>query len=497
MSWELHRHDARHLSELLEPESVDLIVTSPPYFALRSYRDTVHSVVHPDGTVEAFQEHYDGQLGSEATPGEFIDNLIACTADWLKVLKPTGSLWVNLSDKYAGSGGHNNGAYGVSGLHKDRPTSPTRDAGKDTGTIQATRRNAPDRYNQSSDVASREAERRGIGDKAMREDDGLKRISVAGIKDKSRMGLPWRYALRCIDELGLILRADIIWAKPNGLPESVTDRVRISHEYLFHFVRQGRYYASIDEIREEYPAATLARYQADYVKGGLKVKTDHAPDWIDDRVAGPTKIDANHLGKVPGSVWTIPSEPLQVPDHLGVDHFAAYPSELVRRIILGWTPNGYCTACGEARRAVVDKMTPELHEWAQTQARHASATMSGGVGKVTLGIPAEDRERTITGYACACWSSPGSRLIHTGATEAPPTRPAVVADPFVGTGTTAAVAHHLGRHGIGTDLSNDYLRLAEWRCNHDHRLRDKVLERAGLPAAPKIDGQLDLFGTPT
>jgi hypothetical protein len=81
------RGDARHLP--LPDESVDLIVTSPPYFALRSYTDG--------------GEAYGGQIGSEPTPGEYIDNLIESTREWLRVLKPTGSLWVNLGDKYAGS----------------------------------------------------------------------------------------------------------------------------------------------------------------------------------------------------------------------------------------------------------------------------------------------------------------------------------------------------------------------------------------------------------
>ena len=77
---------------------------------------------------------------------------------------------------------------------------------------------------------------------------------------KSLLGLPWRYALACMDELGLILRRDIIWSKPNGLPESVTDRCRSSHEYLFHLVKQPRYYAAVDEIRE--PRARRRRTSA-------------------------------------------------------------------------------------------------------------------------------------------------------------------------------------------------------------------------------------------
>ena len=85
----------------LADDSVDLVVTSPPYFALRSYQDG--------------DEHYEGQIGSEATPREFLEALWAATTEMVRVVKPSGSVFVNLGDKYAGSGGHNNA--GVGGQH--------------------------------------------------------------------------------------------------------------------------------------------------------------------------------------------------------------------------------------------------------------------------------------------------------------------------------------------------------------------------------------------
>jgi DNA modification methylase len=179
------RGDARALP--LPDESVDLIVTSPPYFALRSYTDG--------------GEAYGGQIGSEPTPGEYIDNLIECTREWMRVLKPTGSLWVNLGDKY-------NGARAAQNVNGEQP------------------RRCPPR-----------------GQAVHGE-----RVARPPAQNKS-LGLPWRYALRCIDDLGLILRAEVIWNKPNGLPESVRDRVRRSHEQWFHMTRQPRYFAAVDEIR--------------------------------------------------------------------------------------------------------------------------------------------------------------------------------------------------------------------------------------------------------
>lgn len=306
MSVEIIQADALALP--LADDSVDLVVTSPPYFGLRSYQDG--------------GEHYDGQIGDEATPAEFVDALIAATAEMMRVVKPSGSIFVNLGDKYASSGGH--GGIGATSQRQGRS---------------------------NIDQISR-AER-----------------NDTGVPTKSLIGVPWRYAIRCIDELGLILRAEIIWSKPNGLPESVTDRVRRSHETWFHFTLQPRYFSAVDEIREAH--ATVAPGTPSTGGRGYE-----------PHMTGFMNGGAHPLGKLPGSVWTIPTQPLIVPDELGVDHFAAFPMEWPRRIITGWSP--------------VD---------------------------------------------------------------------GTVLDPFGGTGTTALVAHALGRHGISVDLSSDYCRLARWRTS--------------------------------
>lgn len=364
------RADALHLP--LRDASVDLIVTSPPYFALRSYRDG--------------GEHYDGQIGSEATPAAFVGALVEATREMVRVLKPAGSIFVNLGDKYAGSGGHNNAAIGGAGR-------------------------GPSSYNKAR----------------------------GGTPTKSLMGLPWRYALACVDQLGLILRAEIIWSKPNGLPESVTDRVRRSHEQWFHMVKSPRYYAAVDEVREAYEVPNHAQIGKENRSHrdndtGLGVKPWH----MDVRTVNP-------LGKLPGSVWTVPSEPLIVPEHLGLpDHFAAFPQEWPRRIILGWSPTGICTVCGEGRRPVVDR------EHTNDRGGRQFNVLEVDPSKTTSRLGWES-QTTITGYACACPDTSA------------PTRPAVVLDPFGGTGTVVMVARTLGRTGINVDLSSDYCRLARWR----------------------------------
>ena len=275
----LVRADA--LSIPLCDDSVDLVVTSPPYFALRSYSD--------DG------EHYDGQIGSEPSPQAFLEALWAVTAECWRVLKPSGSLFVNLGDKYCAD----NRGSGVDlkrGKAKHAPTGPAGFVGRDT------------------------------------------------VRQKSLMGLPWRYAIGCIDgqadpdRKGWVLRSEIVWSKPNGLPESVQDRVRRSHEQWFHFTKEGQYYSAVDELREPHAEVSLKRAQPHRADPGRAAREGR----MNDGAGPPHTFDVanmcNPLGKLPGSVWTVPTEPLIVPEWVGVDHFAAFPTEWPRRLILGWSP---------------------------------------------------------------------------------------------------------------------------------------------------------------
>jgi DNA modification methylase len=430
----------------LEDSSVDLVVTSPPYFALRSYRDG--------------DEHYDGQIGSEPTPAEFLEALWASTREMVRVLKPSGSIFVNLGDKYAGSGGHNNS--GISAALTLRGNGHVGGGPK----LKATRRSAPDRYVQES----------------------------GGARPKSLLGLPWRYALGCIDDLGLILRAEIVWSKPNGLPESVRDRVRRSHEQWFHLVKEPRYFAGVDEVREPH----VVPFHAPGNKSFAKERNDG------DRL---TEVWGNPLGKLPGSVWTIPTEPLAIPEWAKEkldlpDHFAAFPTEWPRRFVLGWSPSGICLECGEGRVPVVGRGGLDLsrqqarralelaREGGLTEEHFAAIRALGGgadgnspsvtAAKGVHGLALEAKEvlgsywrefgsgeRTeIIGYSCSCYVGPDDPL--------PDTRPAVVLDPFGGTGTTALVATSLGRDAISVDLSGDYSRLARWRIHESGHGRKAI-----------------------
>lgn len=229
------------LNTNLEDESIDLVVTSPPYFSFREYRE--------DGIVQA-------GIGDEQHPWQFIESLLQWMWEMKRVVRDQGNIFVVLGDKYAGSGGHNNAGIGGS---KER---------------------GPKSYKKSSIIDLR--------------DTGSDLIPIE-IPNKSRMMLPTRFAERVVDDLGLVLRQEIIWSKPNSIPTNARDRGEFTHEYIFHFTKQGKHYAS----------PNLPRYT---------------------------------------SVWDItPSEGVRVTkkdcNRLGVDqHFAPFPTEIPRRAISGWCP---------------------------------------------------------------------------------------------------------------------------------------------------------------
>jgi DNA modification methylase len=438
--------DARNLP--LADGTVDLIVTSPPYFALRDYKDG-------DGSLE-------GQIGAEATPQEFLEALWECSQEWWRVLAPGGSLWVNLGDKY----------------------------------------NA-----------------------------------------KSLMGLPWRYAIGMVDGqgdpdgAGWILRAEVIWAKPNGLPESVRDRVARKHEQWFHFTKSERYYSAVDAIREQYQTSR------DNPGGGNTYRAMRKAGAKDTNLGG---AGYHALGKLPGSVWTVATEPLKVPAELGVDHFAAFPTEWPRRIILGWAPtHGVCQTCGEGLRPVRSSwacacdapiLTPTGHRTAADPSKDTGRAgfnrLRGDSEGTTVTTRWEHRHwadelrnspyrgrierlaaRLYGPHAFAHYirtDTSGARplpvafreaLLRRGWITTPPPmnqrtlRPAVVLDPFGGTGTTAAVAKALGCHGISVDLSADYCRLAQWRTNGDGY--DKVRRKIEQRTPSLAPAQLALTGDET
>lgn len=264
----LYHGQALDVLREMPDESVNCVVTSPPYFGLRDYG-------------------VPGQIGAESSPAEFVAALVAVFAEVRRVLADDGTLWLNLGDSYSTYDG-NRGA-SATGFSRNEPL-PSRPKGAGSS-----------------------------GDRPA----------------KNLLGIPWRVAFALQDD-GWILRNDIIWAKPNGMPESVTDRLSTKHEHLFLFAKRPKYWFDLDPIREDYSPDAAAR-RALY--GMNPSPKRYAPNDRNDAdratsmgLGGATE---NPNGRNPGDVWTIPTQPFS-----GA-HFATFPVEMPRRCIAaGCKPGG-------------------------------------------------------------------------------------------------------------------------------------------------------------
>ncbi|HDY89481.1 MAG TPA: site-specific DNA-methyltransferase [bacterium] len=257
----LHQGDSLEVLKTIDSESIDMCITSPPYWGLRDYGSP-------------------GQLGLEPTFQEYIIKLVVIFAEIKRVLKSTGTCWVNIGDTYSNSSQSGGGD----------PTIKTRNLGN---------KSYPKR-------------------------------EMSGVSAKSLIGIPARFSIAMIDELW-ILRNEIIWHKPNAMPASVKDRFTVDFEKMFFFTKSKKYY--FEQQKEPATSTDTSNRNRDETKlnntpgrtrmGGLK--TNHYIDknkrtiWND-----PTGI----------IVWKIPTKPYK-----GA-HFAVYPEELIRTPILAGCPEG-------------------------------------------------------------------------------------------------------------------------------------------------------------
>ena len=277
----LFHGDALQVSESLPSASVQTIVTSPPYFGLRDYGA-------------------DGQMGAESSVHEYVAGMVGLFRELRRVLADDGTLWLNLGDSYTGSWGAQS-RESAAGLH--------------TSVVE-------------SDSYATKANRTG----AQRPGEP---------PAKNLLGVPWRVALALQDD-GWILRSDIIWAKPNPMPESVTDRPTKAHEYVFMFAKSARYYYNAEAIAEPVASATTARLaqnvagQVGSERGNGGAKTNGAMKAVGPRFGG-TKSGNEYVSTGRANkrtVWTIPTVPFSAA------HFAVYPPELIRPCILAGSQPG-------------------------------------------------------------------------------------------------------------------------------------------------------------
>ena len=248
--------DCRDKLKELEPESVQMCVTSPPYWGLRDYGHT-------------------DQLGLEETPEKYTANMVEVFSQVKRVLRDDGTLWLNLGDSYSS--------------HKDC---------KSTGQTVA---------------KGTQSEQAHVIEKGKSVTRDTKKLKAAGLKNKDLVGIPWRVAF-ALQADGWYLRQDIIWHKPNPMPESVTDRCTKSHEYIFLLSKSAKYFYDNEAIKEKYQA--LGKPRSFGKKGN------------DDRNDTDRIYEANdQSGKNKRSVWTVNTKP-----YTG-SHFAVFPEKLIEPCI--------------------------------------------------------------------------------------------------------------------------------------------------------------------
>lgn len=285
--------DSLNVLKTLPDKSINCCVTSPPYWGLRDYGN-------------------DGQLGLEKTPEEYVDKMVAVFKEVRRVLRDDGTLWLNLGDSYNGRGKAGNGEYqnkhtefGKPSVHKERFGVPT---------------------------------------------------NIKNLKPKDLVGIPWMVAFALRAD-GWYLRQDIIWHKPNPMPESVTDRCTKSHEYIFLLSKSQKYYYNQESILET--ATGYDGRKDTLMKGSNKYKTGVVPNQSEHTTAASgherwrfknlqdkgQQTQSMHENRLNGyeylspvrnkrSVWTVNTKPFKEA------HFAVFPEELIVPCIKAGCPEG-------------------------------------------------------------------------------------------------------------------------------------------------------------
>jgi DNA modification methylase len=411
-TFQILQGDCRALLTTLPDSSMACCVTSPPYYGLRSYLPADH----PDKAAE---------LGLEPTLDQYIQNLVAVFREVRRVLRPDGSLWLNLGDAYAGSWGN----YGARTGHQ-RP--------------------------RWSECWERPAYETGNGYR-----DRPPTANVPGLVAKNLLGIPWQVAF-ALQADGWILRSDIIWEKPNCQPESVRDRPTRSHEYLFLLTPDPRYYYDREAIRESFQTDPKERYpQRARVTGRGQQRAARAAVGTpqQDKSGG---YPAAACGRNKRSVWSVATRP---GGGSGL-HFATFPPDLVRPCILAGTSEyGVCPHCHAPYRRQLQP-TREYgqllgRDWSDPERDQAEGRghfqrpdgSHAAQRPVKRNAPSVTASYSTVGWqkSCACG-------------EAAPV-PATVLDPFAGVGTTLQVAVERGRSAVGIELCGQYADLARQRLS--------------------------------
>jgi len=436
MTWKVLQGDVRDKLAELPEKSVQCVVTSPPYWGLRSYL--------PDG-----HEDKKVELGLEKTPEEYVANMVEVFRGVWRVLRDDGTVWINLGDSYC--------------------STATGSQGNNSSNLQ--------------------------GGKTTQIEAGKRPSKLSpGLKPKDLVGIPWRVAF-ALQSDGWWLRSDIIWAKPNPMPESVTDRPTKAHEYIFLLSKSGvaQYWTHLYNEHSGVRTRPEPDYEWTHKKTGEKRRVEPSGDWrkewkrrnlwighdyFYDAEAVKENRQSNTHGrgtkKTPPiesagighrdwckymtkdeeltsrnrrTVWTISTQPY--PEA----HFATFPPKLVEPCVLAGTSPRACEICGAPWERVVEKGKPINQSWAPgTRKAHIEA--KGKHGSTSVFSTDVIRPNITTGWqpTCTCKENSGKGRC-------------IVLDPFAGSGTTLYVAEQHGRDSIGIELSPEYCKLINKRMD--------------------------------
>jgi len=377
VTWQIHHHDVAATPWPIEDESIQCVVTSPPYWGLRDYGIA-------------------GQLGLERTPEEYVEKMVSVFREVRRVLRRDGTVWLNLGDCYATGAG--------------RAFSPG--GGKQGDTYRKMGAQVPDSKNPKSGIPVYQPNR----------------MPIDGLKPKDLVGIPWRVAF-ALQADGWWLRSDIVWSKPNAMPESITDRPTRAHECVFLLTKSRHYFYDADAIRTPAAESSIARI--------------NQPGF--DQQTGGQKDYRNHGQSVNGENKS--SNVSNRSMRRTLEHFADKQRGHGRR--------------HEGFNGRWDALSKE-----QQQAGGANARTVWSIA--TEPYPEAHFATFPTELA--------SRCILAGSREGD-----TVLDPFMGSGTVALVADMHGRHSIGLELNPEYIALAEKRIRAPRS--EAEAERRGLEDA--------------
>lgn len=368
--------------QIIQGDALEVLCTLPD--------ESVHCVVTspPYWGLRDYGE--DGQGGLEETPEAHIAWIVGVMREVRRVLRKDGTCWLNYGDFYAAG----------------------------TGAVR------PDG-------------KRGISVSTQAAQDAVPRNgSPFSLKAKDLVMMPARVAL-ALQADGWWIRSDIIWEKPNPMPESVTDRPTNSHEHVFLLTKSARYFYDADAVRESCQSgpSDIAKMEQglDRIGGKHKTLVDPFSKASAATNIGQKRSVGDPSGRNLRNVWTIATQPYK-----GA-HFATFPEKLVEPCIkAGTSEKGCCAVCGTPWKRVVERDSPGSYK-----AKGAMIAGSGGEA-ILRNLPHDYQQPQTLGWlpSCLCGQETGTEP-----------GPCIVLDPFAGSGTTGVAAYRLGREFIGIDLA--------------------------------------------